>query len=330
LSDGLDAAFALTRGGFALDVRIAAPLGAISAVFGPSGSGKSVTLAALAGLVRITRGSIRFRGRTLADAASSIHVAPHLRRVGLAFQEGRLFPHLDVRGNLAFAAERNGATAEIETMGARFEAAHLLDRRVRHLSGGERSRIGLVRALLGKPDLLLLDEPFAALDQRGRAALIAPLRQSVHGLTTLLVTHDIDEAAALAERLVVIENGRTIAEGPFAAIAANRAFQALLPPHDRGAALPRSALASTAPASGSAWVRADAVLLASREPQGLSARNIFRGHVVEIDAETPTSMMATLATPAGTVRARITAAAMEDLTLAPGSRCWAIIKAHQT
>lgn len=170
-----------------------------TAVVGPSGGGKSTLVALIAGLLTPHEGTIRFAGRTLADAAGGL--PPHRRRVGVAFQDARLFPHLSVRMNLLYGRRRFRATTPaVAPMVETLELGDLLDRRPESLSGGQRQRVALGRALLTGADLLLLDEPFSALDVPLRGRVIDFVRETVAaaGRTCLVVTHD----AATAERLV--------------------------------------------------------------------------------------------------------------------------------
>ncbi len=209
----LDAAFALRVGEFAMDVEVRAAPG-ITVLFGPSGSGKSLTLATIAGLRRPAAGVISINGRTVADTAKRLHVRSQDRRVGMVFQDSLLLPHRSVRDNVALAVrERTRAErrARADELLASVGATALADAAPQRLSGGERQRIALARALAGAPDLLLLDEPFSALDHTTRRTLRALLRTLVDasGVTTLIVTHDLDEATELADRTIAFRDGTT-------------------------------------------------------------------------------------------------------------------------
>lgn len=173
--------------------------GAATALVGPSGQGKTSLLLAIAGLVRPVAGHVRIGGRTLFDAAAGIDLLPRERALGLAFQDVRLFPHLDVRANLGYAGR--ATAAEISDMAQRLGLAPLLGRWPRHLSGGEARRVALGRALLARPAALLLDEPFAHLDAARAADLMALVAEISRATPVLLVTHDRAEATAVGADL---------------------------------------------------------------------------------------------------------------------------------
>ena len=187
------------------------------ALVGPSGAGKSSVLRAIAGLLRPDRGTISFGAQTWLDTDAGVDLPPEQRSVGLVFQEYALFPHLDVRRNVAF-----GGRERVDELLERFRISHLAQARPADLSGGERQRVALARALARDPAVLLLDEPLSALDAHTRnvvrgelAELLAELR-----LPTLLVTHDFEDAAALAERVGVIVDGQILQLGPSAELLA--------------------------------------------------------------------------------------------------------------
>jgi molybdate transport system ATP-binding protein len=193
----------------------------IAVLFGPSGAGKSTLLRCIAGLERPAAGVVRWRDRAWFGAAT--WVPPQDRDVGFVAQQGALFPHLDVADNVAFGlaalgpAERARRVAEVLD---RFDLAGLRRRAPATLSGGERQRVALARAVARRPSLLLLDEPFSALDHPARAALRADLRRWVRalGLPTLLVTHDPAEAMAVGDTLVVLDAGQVRQTGPVGAV----------------------------------------------------------------------------------------------------------------
>ncbi len=190
---------------------VAATLGRETlALVGPSGAGKSSVLRAIAGLLRPERGRIALDGEAWLETDAGVDLPPERRSVGLVFQEYALFPHLDVRRNVAF-----GGRERVDELLERFRISHLAKARPGDLSGGERQRVALARALARDPAVLLLDEPLAALDAHTRnvvrgelAELLTELRQP-----TLLVTHDFEDAAALADRVGVIVEGRILQQG---------------------------------------------------------------------------------------------------------------------
>ncbi len=191
----------------------------IAALYGPSGAGKSLTLLAIAGLIRATSGTIRINSRTVFDSATRIDLPPHRRRVGLVFQEYALFPHKTVLGNLSYGLPRG--TPAHEAVSRVEEMLHLLrleafGRHYPHqLSGGQRQRVALGRALIGRPEILLLDEPFSALDLAVRETLRQELLEILADYqgTILLVTHNLQEAYLMASTIAVIDGGRILQAG---------------------------------------------------------------------------------------------------------------------
>jgi molybdate transport system ATP-binding protein len=321
----LQAHLRLTQGSFVLDAQFQAPANAITALFGPSGAGKSTLLSALAGLSRAD-GPVILNGRNVSD------LRPHRRGFGLVFQDARLFPHLTAGQNLAYARRRAPVSKlEPADVAGFFDIAALLDRPVGHLSGGEKSRVALARALVSSPDFLLLDEPFGALDGPRRRAFIQVLlaaHQKFH-IPMLVVSHSIDDAASMASHLVALREGRVVAQGPFRETALSPAFQALLDPRDIGAALSGAALRSAGQVQAqSLWLRADHVLIAAEPPQKLSARNILEGRIAALTPEADSSLLVQLETAAGPVLARVTQEAARDLDLQTKQTAWAVIKAH--
>lgn len=320
----------LSRGGFQLAAQFSAPADGITVLFGPSGSGKSSLLAAIGGLIP-AGGRIRLGKHVLND--SDLNVPPHRRGIGLLFQDARLFPHLTVNQNIAYAWKRAPVDKRPD-MGALarfFDITALMERPVGNLSGGEKNRVALARALAAAPDFLLLDEPFAALDGRRRRAFIRVLldmHKNFH-LPMLVVTHNIDDAAAMASNLVALREGQVVAMGPFDSATRQPAFAALLDSRDSGAAVSSLLLHSGHdPAQRYLWLRADHIVLAMQPPVAVSARNILEGEIASVQTEADSSRLVELSTPVGTILSRVTEAAVTELGLAPGKRAWALVKVH--
>jgi molybdate transport system ATP-binding protein len=190
----------------------------VTALFGPSGAGKTTIINMIAGLVAPERGRIMYRGKVLFDAAGKVNLPPHRRQFGYVFQDGRLFPHLTVRGNLEYGRRMyrlKRDVAELERVIAMLDIAQLADRRPGKLSGGERQRVAIGRALLMRPQLLLLDEPLASLDA-ARKAEIMPYLERLRDeaqVPMIYVTHQADDARRLATAVVRVEAGRIAAVG---------------------------------------------------------------------------------------------------------------------
>ena len=182
------------------------------ALVGPSGAGKSSVLRVIAGLLRPERGLVTLGGETWLDRERGVDLPPDRRRVGLVFQEYALFPHLDVRGNVAFGARDPAVIPELLE---RLRISELARARPNEISGGERQRVALARALARDPGVLLLDEPLSALDAHTRRAVRAELHELLKAfrLPTLLVTHDFEDAATLADRVGVIVDGSILQLG---------------------------------------------------------------------------------------------------------------------
>lgn len=214
---------AFERDGFSLDVSFASDAH-VTGLFGPSGSGKTTLMALLAGLLRPTRGTIAVGDTTLFDSGRGIDLPAHRRRVGVAFQEHRLFPHRSVRGNLLFGAprsERRSGGALYRQVVDVLELDRLLERRATELSGGERQRVALGRALLCRPQLLLLDEPLSSLDVRLKQQIV-PHLQRVRLLCMapiVYVSHDLTEMLQMTDRIVLMDRGRTVGDGRLADLA---------------------------------------------------------------------------------------------------------------
>ena len=352
MTDALSLAARHTQGDFALDMAFKTPLTGTTALFGPSGSGKTTLLRILAGLTTPDEGRITLGSETWLDTARSLNRPPHARPVGIVFQDTRLFEHLSVAGNLAFAARRSGS-AETDSITKTLDLAPLLARAPRDLSGGEAQRVALARTLLTKPRLLLLDEPMSGLDARRKAEIMPYLARlaETYRTPTILVTHAIDEVAQLAGRTVLIDGGRLVAQGPTEEILSSPELQPLtgrfeagafvtanVTGHDPEVHLTRLTLGEAALfmpmlrylTPGDAVrlrIRARDVALALERPTGISIRNCLPATITAIDAEPETAFAeVTLTSGPATLRARITRASVADLGLAPGMEVQALIK----
>lgn len=188
-------------------------------IFGPSGAGKSTLLRLLAGLDELQSGHVCLDGDRLTDCAQGVWVRPGRRRTALVAQQPALFPHLSVAANIAYGLgrlDRAARAARVEEMLDLVSAQELIARRAQHLSGGEAQRIALARALAPEPRLLLLDEPFSALDGAASDGLLSRLQGwlTEHGVQTVMATHDASDALALGAEVVLLQEGRLAAQGP--------------------------------------------------------------------------------------------------------------------
>lgn len=349
MSIGVDVS--LRRGAFSLEAAFEAGPG-LTALFGRSGSGKTTLIDLIAGLAKPDRGRIVAGGTTLIDTDARVSLPPHRRRIGVVFQDARLFPHLSVRKNLGYGrffarlpADPKSFASVTEMLGI----GHLLDRHPAGLSGGERQRVAIGRALLAHPRLLLMDEPLAALDEARKAEIlpyIERLRDEA-GVPIVYVSHAVAEVARLAATVVVLEAGRVAAAGPAEAIL-RRAD--LVPVHEAEAGSlldmtvagpdPGTGLTRLTGAAGDllvpplarepgARVRvripARDVLVATQAPVGLSARNVLPGRVVAL-APSVGGWLVEIDCGGAVIAARLTAAAARELGLEPGRPVLAVIK----
>ena len=340
----LDLNIRLVRGSFTLAVSESLPAEGLTAVFGPSGAGKSTLLRVIAGFER-TGGRIAFDGDIWEDGRR--FVPPHRRRVATVFQDARLFPHLDVAGNLAYAARRAGQKPSITDVVARLDLGPLLGRRSTDLSGGEVQRVALARALLTSPRLILMDEPLSALDAARRGEIlpyIETLREETR-VPILYVSHRVSEVARLATQIAVLSGGRITRIGPAVEVLADAAFADEAEPGSLIAAritgLGHDGLTTLRFAGGNLLsperlgvlgsqvllhVRARDVMIATTRPEGLSALNILPARVAGIGAESGASVDVTLMLGTTPLHARITRRSVETLGLRPGTECHAVIK----
>lgn len=345
---GLHVDAIVRRGDFELHVALTIEAGETGALVGPNGAGKSTVVDVVAGLVRIDEGAVRLDGKVVDDPVSRTFVRAADRRVGVVFQDYRLFEHLDVIDNVAFGLTSRGT----HRREARATAQYWLDavdlngfekRRPRELSGGQAQRVALARALAIQPDLLVLDEPLAALDVETRASLRRLLRDRLadHAGPRLLITHDPTDAFLLADRIHVLEGGRVSQQGSpddirrhpatsyIAALAGTNLFTGRVAGHDVILDVHDHVLtAAVTPTDGAVQVtiHPTAVALHPREPSG-SPRNTWLGRVELVEPLGDTTRV--VLGGSLPLTADITPAAAESLGLAPGGEIWIAVKATE-
>ncbi|RSM55041.1 ABC transporter ATP-binding protein [Actinoplanes sp. ATCC 53533] len=343
----LDAHLVVDRGAFRLDLRLRIAAGEVVALLGPNGAGKTTALRALAGLEALTAGHVTLAGRDLDRPDRRLWTPTEHRPIGVVFQDYLLFPHLSALDNVAFGPRRHGTDrrrARDQAAGwlARVGLADHAARKPRQLSGGQAQRVALARALAVHPTLLLLDEPLAALDARTRLDTRAELHRHLaeHPGATLLVTHDPLDALVLADRLVIIEDGRLVQEGDAVAITARprtdyvarlvglNLYRGHADGHTVlvGDSFP---LATADRLDGDAFVAfpPSAVALHPHRPDG-SPRNTWPATIAGIQRHGD-NLRVQLDGPI-TVAADITPAAAAHLHLTPGQAVWAAVKATET
>jgi molybdate transport system ATP-binding protein len=349
LRASISAAFA---SGFVLDAVLDAPIdaGSVLVLFGPSGAGKTTLLRHIAGLERGAKERVEYGGEVWSDSSTGAWTPPQRRRVGVVFQEPTLFPHLSVRGNVEYGLPPDDRARRSLEAGAVLGIAPLFDRRPAGLSGGEARRVALARALAPSPRLLLLDEPFAALDAPTRSRLRQEVRALLRriGTPAVLVTHDRTEAMTMGDRMAVLIDGRVRQVGAIgevfgrpadAEVAAAVGVEAVIPASivgSDGALLTvkiGSAVLSVAERPPEhqeegevyACIRAEDVTLELHSPSQASARNHLPAFIVAIAPEGPVDRV-TL--DCGfTLDALITHRSREEMRLAPGGTVTAAIKA---
>jgi molybdate transport system ATP-binding protein len=335
-----------------MDITFEVPSPGVTVLFGPSGSGKSTIINAAAGLLRPETCRIEVNGTVLADTRSGIWLPPERRRVGLVFQDSRLFPHMSVVTNLRFGMRRVAPGAiRFDEIVDLLGIAALLDRRPHTLSGGERQRVAIGRALLAQPHLLLMDEPLASLDTARKAEILPFLTRlkTALRLPVLYVTHALDEVARLADSMVLIEAGHVLGFGPVSEIAARTDLP--LAQRDDAAALlmgqveendPHRALTRLQAGGATFWVPlldlpvgtecrirvpAREVILAILPPEAISLHNIVPGTVRRIAGDpSRRSVIVEIGLANGGLLSRITPDAVARLKLSPGQPVLALIK----
>ncbi|MBB3660532.1 molybdate transport system ATP-binding protein [Rhizobium sp. BK650] len=336
---GLDAAFTSERG--------------VTALFGRSGSGKTSVIRIIAGLTRPIDGRVLLDGETLTDTTKGIFVPRHRRRFGYVFQEARLFPHLSVRANLSYGRWFAPKSARFENFDHVIDLLgidELLARSPSKLSGGEKQRVAIGRALLSSPRLLLMDEPLAALDEARKTEILPYLERlrDEMDIPIVYVSHSIAEVARLANQVVVMRDGRVEAAGPTTKVLSR---SSMLPEDRREASVVLEGAVETidtanrittillksgrlyvpgiAPAAGkSVRIRIPArdVMLATQKPEGLSALNILGCTIVELSPAEDGTVEIRLDCAGDAVLSRITALSCERLGLRHGIPAFAVIK----
>jgi molybdate transport system ATP-binding protein len=340
---------------FMLDVAFDIAPG-VTIVFGESGSGKTTLLRAVAGLTRPDAGRIAIGERVLFDEGAGIDVAPAQRRIGFVFQHLALFPHLTATQNIEYGLAQLSSDERRQRVAAiarSFRIEHVLGRRPGEISGGERQRVGLARSLVTDPEILLLDEPLSALDHPTQSRILADLQQwnEARRIPILYVTHSQREVFALGQRVLVVENGRVVADGTPEQVME-------YPAHERVAQLAGfenlldAAIVQLKPEAGvmvtrlagttvdvetplsegevgqtlRVAIRAGDILIATERPRGLSARNQLPGTIASLSRE-GTFVRATvdIGVP---VAVHVTPGSVEQLSLRQGSNVWLVVKTH--
>lgn len=325
-----------------------------TAVFGPSGAGKTSLLNLIAGLLRPDSGEIRLDDQVLYSSQRGVDLSPDRRRIGYVFQDDLLFPHLDVRRNLCYGRDRLPTSErrfELRQIVDLLEIGPLLDRRPRRLSGGERQRVALGRALLASPRLLLMDEPLASLDQGLKSRIIPYLRhiRKDLGIPILYVSHSVAEILEITGQAIVLQSGQVMAHGDLFRIAHRPGILPLVEEHGLENVLQAEILASDpvtgmtrARCCGREWkipycdvpagsrvfiaVRAQDVVLARRRPEGLSIRNAIPGSVLQVSC---TGRTALVYVDIGVrLAVKITPEAAAELDLQAGQDVVCLVKTH--
>jgi len=339
-------------GDLTVDLSFRAPSG-ITALFGHSGSGKTTAINAVAGLLKPQSGQITLQSDVLFDSATGTNMSPHRRRLGYVFQDARLFPHLSVLGNLNYGkrfAPRGHSGPGLTEVAEMLGITALLRRRPGELSGGEKQRVAIGRALLSRPRMLLMDEPLAALDAARKDEILPYLEQlrDQTGLPILYVSHSVAEVARLAETVVVLDQGKVAQVGTVEQVFSDPSMVRQLGLREAGSVLPAQVrthhldgLTELAVSGGRLFlpqinqplkaqtrvrILAQDVILSRELPSGLSALNILPGTVTEIRAGGGPGVVVQLRCGTDFLLARITQRSAKALKLAPGVPCHAVVK----
>ena len=339
--------------GFTLDLAFESGPG-VTALFGRSGAGKTTVINAVAGLLNPQQGRIELNGRTLLNTETGENVQARQRRIGYVFQDARLFPHMSVRSNLRFGsrfAPNPPTAAEEIAVVDMLGIGHLLSRRPGGLSGGEQSRVALGRALLCQPDLLLMDEPLAALDGARKDEILPYLERlrDAGGTPILYVSHAMDEIARLADTLILLDNGRIARSGPASEVLSDPSAVPLIGVREAGAVLLAKVAAHeddgltrlelsggtlllpgiSSPTGSQVRLRvlAQDIILAQSNPQDMSALNCLSATVTDLHLGDGPGAAVALQCGDDRLLARITARSAQKMGLQPGSQVYAILKA---
>jgi molybdate transport system ATP-binding protein len=350
------------RDGFTLDANFEAPTPGVVALFGRSGCGKTTVVNIIAGLLEADEARIELDGTVLED--KSAHVPPERRRIGYVFQDGRLFPHMTVLRNLRYGMTRvnprNGSNVSGQLIGMEqivtlLGLERLLSRRPHQLSGGEKQRVSLGRALLSQPRMLLLDEPLAALDTARRDEVLPYLERlrDNFSIPMIYVSHQFDEVLRLATYVVLLNAGRVLAQGSLNAVSLLPAFRSVLGVDSAGAVLD-GVVTRVDAAAGMADLRvgrgelnisvrnvsagervrvqllARDIILATAAPRGLSVRNELRGVVAGVVQDEEDAVLVTVDIGGAHVLSRVTQGAVSSLGLRVGLEVWVLVKAVST
>ena len=351
----LNVAVKKRRGSFSLDAAFELPTPGVVALFGRSGSGKSTLVNILAGLLDADTGRVTLDDLVWLDTERGLNLAPERRRIGYVFQDARLFPHMSVAGNLRYGEKRAPAArryVSFDAVAALLDLGELMHRRTHQLSGGEKQRVAIGRALLSQPALLLLDEPLASLDAARREEVLPYLEtlRDQLSIPMVYVSHQFDEVLRLATSVVLMQAGKTIAQGGVGDMSLHKELRAIIGADSVGAIVDGTVIATESAngltrvnvgrgelkvpalnAAAGAKLRlqllARDIIVATEAPRNLSVRNVLAGVVVSVTGDDADSALIAIDIGATVIMARVTTAAVNDLALVPGLPVWALVKA---
>ncbi len=343
-----------TRGSFSLEAAFELPTPGVVALFGRSGSGKSTLVNIIAGLLPADAGRVALDDSVMLDTERRIDVPPEKRRIGYVFQDARLFPHLNVAANLAYGERRAPAPryVTLDTVAGLLDLGALMNRRTQQLSGGEKQRVAIGRALLSQPKLLLLDEPLASLDAARREEVLPYLEllRDQLAVPMVYVSHNFDEVLRLATYVVLMEAGSVLGQGGIGDMSLNPNLRSIIGADSVGAIVdgtvlgvePSSGLMRVAVGRGELKVQplnvaagarlrvqllARDLIVATEKPQHLSVRNMLAGVITSVTGDDADSELVAIDIGGTLIMARVTPAAVRELSLAPGLPVWTLVKA---